>query len=107
MTSLTQTIDWAACQAAENYARGKVPVRCPFYANYHFGSTNYLSLGVNSKWYGSDSTMTDSGGATMTRTNGSGFAFGQDAIVRVMDSAAAGSTDQFVRGIVFKGVQAN
>lgn len=103
VTSLTQTIDWAACQAADNYARGKVPVRCPFYANYHFGSTNYLSLGVNSKWYGSDSTMTDSGGATMTRTNGSGFAFGQDAIVRVMDAAAAGSSDQFVRGIVFKG----
>ncbi len=103
VTSLTQTIDWAACQAADNYARGKVPVRCPFYANYHFGSTNYLSLGVNSKWYGSDSTMTDSGGATMTRTNGSGFAFGQDAIVRVMDAASAGSSDQFVRGIVFKG----
>lgn len=103
VTSLTQTIDWAACQAADNYARGKVPVRCPFYANYHFGSTNYLSLGVNSKWYGSDSTMTDSGGATMTRTNGSGFAFGQDAIVRVMDAASAGSSDQFVRGVVFKG----
>jgi len=103
VTALTQTIDWAACQAADNYARGKVPVRCPFYANYHFGSTNYLSLGINSKWYGSDSTMTDSGGATMTRTNGTGFAFGQDAIVRVMDAAAAGSSDQFVRGIVFKG----
>ncbi|EOW6513007.1 hypothetical protein ACOZXQ_002796 [Cronobacter malonaticus] len=104
VTSLTQTIDWAACQAAENYARGKCPVRCPFYANYHFGSTNYLSLGVNSKWYGSDSTMTDSGGATMTRSNpASGLAFGQDAIVRVLDGAAAGSADKFVRGIVFKG----
>lgn len=28
-TSLTQTIDWAACQAAENYARGKGMVKAP------------------------------------------------------------------------------
>lgn len=103
-TALTQTIDWAACQAAENYSRSKTVVRCPAYANYHFGSSDYLLLGVNSKWYGSRSTMTDSGGTTMTRTNpAQGLPFGQDAIVRVMDGVAAGSADKFVRGIVFKG----
>lgn len=103
VTSLDQSIDWAACQAAENYARGKCPVRCPYFANYHFGYSNYLSLGINSKWYGSDGTMTDSGGATMTRSNQSNIDFGLDSIVRVMDAESAGSNDQFVRGIVFKG----
>lgn len=105
VTSLAQTIDWAACQAADNYARGKVPVRCPFYANYHFGDSNYLELGINSRWIGSINPQRDSGGTKMTRTppavKGS---FGHDCIVRVMDASAASSPDEFVRGIVFKGI---
>lgn len=104
VTSLTQTIDWAACQAAENYARGKCPVRCPYYAKYHFGNANYLTLGINSKWYGSTNPMHDTGGTTMIRTNPTVKpSFGQDAIVRVMNSSEAGSADEFVRGVVFKG----
>lgn len=104
ISSLSQTIDWAACQAAENYARGKCPIRCPYFANYHFGNTDYLALGINSKWYGADNTTIDSGGTTMTRTNSlTTISFGQDAIVRVMEADKAGSSDQFVRGIVFKG----
>ncbi|MBC6385841.1 hypothetical protein [Proteus mirabilis] len=103
VTSLDQSIDWAACQAADNYARGKCPVRCPYYANYHFGSTNYLSLGINSKWYGSDGTMVDTGRTTITKTNQDNINFGLDSIVRVMEAEVAGSDDQFVRGVVFKG----
>jgi len=105
VTSLTQTIDWAACRAADNYARGKCPVRCPYFANYHFGDSNYLELGINSRWIGSVNPQRDSGGTKMTRTppavNG---AFGHDCIVRVMDASAASSPDEFVRGIVFKGI---
>lgn len=105
VTALTQTIDWAACQAADNYARGKTAVRCPYFSNYHFGDSNYLEIGINSRWIGNDNPQRDSGGTKMTRnppvTKG---AFGQDCIVRVIDASSAGSPDEFVRGIVFKGI---
>lgn len=105
VTSLTQTIDWAACQAADNYAREKCPVRCPYFANYHFGDSNYLELGINSRWIGSVNPQRDSGGTKMTRTPPAvKGAFGHDCIVRVMDASAASSPDEFVRGIVFKGI---
>ncbi|EPT6931456.1 hypothetical protein ACVRUG_000987 [Cronobacter malonaticus] len=104
VTSLTQTIDWAACQAAENYARGKCPVRCPYYAKYHFGDSDYLELGINSKWFGGVNVNRDSGGTRMIRTIPlSKPSFGQDCVVRVMDATKAGSSDEFVRGIVFDG----
>lgn len=104
VTSLTQTIDWAACQAAENYARGKCPVRCPYYAKYHFGNSDYLELGINSKWFGGVNVNRDSGGTRMIRTIPlSKPPFGQDCVVRVMDATKAGSSDEFVRGIVFDG----
>ncbi|MGV6225936.1 phage tailspike protein, partial [Escherichia coli] len=101
VTSLTQTIDWAACQAAENYARGKTAVRCPFYAKYHLGN-DYLKLGEKSKWYGNDMPSLDRECTTFIREGNSGT-FGQNCIVRVMTATEAGSTDEFVRGIVFKG----
>ncbi|EPN8989676.1 phage head-binding domain-containing protein [Escherichia coli] len=101
VTSLTQTIDWAACQAAENYARGKTAVRCPFYAKYHLGN-GYLKLGEKSKWYGNDMPSLDRECTTFIREGNSGT-FGQNCIVRVMTATEAGSTDEFVRGIVFKG----
>lgn len=104
VTSLTQTIDWAACQAAENYARGKCPVHCPWYAKYHFGSTDYLKLGIDSKWQGARLTQTDRNCTTMIRTDpATAPAFGQDCIVRVMTATEAGSADEFVRGVVFEG----
>lgn len=104
VTALTQTIDWAACQAAENYARGKCPVRCPFFARYHFGDSHYLELGINSKWFGGVNVNRDSGGTRMIRTIPSSKpSFGQDCVVRVMDATKAGSSDEFVRGIVFDG----
>ncbi|WP_312202973.1 phage tailspike protein [Kosakonia cowanii] len=105
VTSLTQTIDWAACQAAENYARGKCPVRCP-YAIYHFGNNGMLEQGAHSKWYGVENTpLSTQFGTTMIRAKSTVKPpFGKDAVVRVMDAAAAGSTDEFVRGIVFDGI---
>lgn len=104
VTALTQTIDWAACQAADNYARGKTVVRCPSYANYHFGSSDYLEIAINSKWYGNSSPQNDSACTTITRTNPpTSPAFGQDCIVRVKNASAAGSADEFVRGVVFDG----
>ncbi|CNJ19142.1 Uncharacterised protein [Yersinia aldovae] len=104
VTSLTQTIDWAACQAADNYARGVAIVKCPTYAKYHFGSTDYLELAIDSKWYGTKLTQTDRPCTTMIRTDPVvSPAFGQDCIVRVKNSAAAGSSDEFVRGVIFEG----
>jgi len=104
-TSLTQTIDWAACQAAENYARGKCQVKCP-YAVYHFGSNGMLEQGAHSKWYGVENTpLSTQFGTTMIRSKNSVKPnFGKDAVVRVMDASTAGSSDEFVRGVVFVGI---
>lgn len=105
VTALTQTIDWASCQAAENYARGKTCVRPKSFGIYHFGDSNYLELGINSCWIGRDSARRDSGGPKFIRTKPvTKPAFGKDCVVRVMDASAAGSADEFVRGIVFKGI---
>lgn len=103
VTSLTQTIDWAACQAAENYARGRCLVRTPVYATYHF-KYDYLTIGINTKWKAGFNPQTDSGGTTIKRSiNPITPAFGQDCFVRVMNAATAGSPDEFIRGVVFKG----
>ncbi|WP_350435318.1 phage head-binding domain-containing protein [Pseudocitrobacter faecalis] len=51
VTSLTQTIDWAACQAAENYARGKCRVVAREFAEYHFGRDG-LMISQYSHWQG-------------------------------------------------------
>ncbi|WP_350437082.1 tail fiber/spike domain-containing protein [Pseudocitrobacter faecalis] len=102
VTSLTQTIDWAACQAAENYARGKEEVRCPSYAQYHFGD-NGLQLGENSKWKGNANVQYDKPATTMIRNFPSSTpVFGQCYIVRVMP-APSGAADVFQRGVVFDG----
>lgn len=101
VTALTQTIDWAACQKAENANRGIRPIRCPFYAKYHLGN-DYLKLGEKSKWYGNTNPTVDRLCTTFIREGGNST-FGQNCIVRVMNSAEAGSTDEFVRGLVFKG----
>ncbi|HCT9107685.1 TPA: hypothetical protein OUB95_001204 [Proteus mirabilis] len=104
VTSLDQSIDWAACQAADNYARGVSEVRCIRPANYHFGSSDYLELGISSRWTGLASTNRDSASVVMTRTAPSVKPdFGQDCVVRVMDSTKASSPDEFVRGVVFDG----
>lgn len=104
VTSLEQSIDWAACQAAENYARGKTVVRCQWYAKYHFGRNDYLKLGQDSKWQGATLTATDRPGTMMIRNDPIVSPdFGQDCIVKVMTASEAGSSDEFVRGVVFEG----
>lgn len=101
VTSLTQSIDWAACQKADNLNRGVNPVHVQFYKRYHLGD-NYLELGINSKWIGAVAPRTDLVTATFIREGNTGT-FGQNCIVRVMNASAAGSPDEFVRGVVFKG----
>lgn len=107
VSSLSQSIDWAACQAAENYARNKAYVKCPETAKYHFGDSDYLELQSNSRWQGamtSGRIPSEVNCTTMIRSIPSiKPPFGRDAVVRVMDAADAGSNDEFVRGIVFEG----
>ncbi len=102
VTSLEQTIDWAACQAAENYARGKTEVNCPSYAQYHFGNDG-LQLGENSKWKGNANVQNDKPATTMIRNFPSATSiFGQCYIVRVMP-APSGAADDSIRGVSFEG----
>ncbi|MGJ7249153.1 hypothetical protein [Morganella morganii] len=107
VSSLSQSIDWAACQAAENYARNKSYVRCPETAKYHFGDSDYLELQSNSRWQGamtSGRIPSEVNCTTMIRSVPTVKPpFGRDAVVRVMDAADASSNDEFVRGIVFEG----
>ncbi|WJJ57726.1 tail fiber protein containing depolymerase domain [Proteus phage BigMira-UFV01] len=104
VTSLNQSIDWAACQAAENYARGVGVVRCTRYYVFHFGDSDYLELGENSKWIGIRGVHRDASSVVMIRTVPINKpSFGEDCVVRVMDAEKAGSRDEFVRGIVFDG----
>lgn len=110
VTALTQTIDWAACQAADNYARANgLTVRClnPLGSSksvFHFGDSDYLELGISSKWYGTTNVNRDTASITFIRTKpATKPAWGQDCVVRVMDAKKAGSPDEFVRGIVFEG----
>ncbi|MEG2567958.1 MAG: hypothetical protein RSA84_17295, partial [Acinetobacter sp.] len=104
VTALTQTIDWAACQAADNYSRGISVVKAPRTAIYHFGS-NYLELGINCIWDSGYPVSNDVGQCPrMTRNIETTIpSFGQYCIVRVKNASSAGSADEFVRGVVFKG----
>ncbi|AMO81127.1 hypothetical protein [Obesumbacterium proteus] len=101
VTALTQTIDWAACQKADDDNKGINPIRCPFYAQYHLGN-NYLQLNDGSKWYGNTNPANDRVCTTFIR-EGSVPTFGQDCIVRVINSVDAGSSDEFVRNLSFEG----
>lgn len=106
VTSLTQTIDWAACQAAENYARGKCQINVKKNKIYHFGSTDYLEFGQKSAWIapplgGFDFTT---GFIRSVPSNSSSYQFGQLCIGRVMDSDEAGSSDSAFRDLTIKGL---
>ncbi|QKJ17295.1 phage head-binding domain-containing protein [Yersinia kristensenii] len=104
VTSLSQTIDWAACQAADKYSRLYAVVKSPRTAIYHLGS-NYLELSIKSKWDSGFATSNNTGDCPrFTRNIESTLpAFGQYCIVRVQNASTAGSPDEFVRGVVFKG----
>ncbi|WP_232353061.1 hypothetical protein [Hafnia alvei] len=105
VTALTQTIDWAACQAADNYARRRCMVKCKSYVRYHLGSSDYLELGIGSKWESDVLSGFDFGAVFLRDIPAVKPAFGQLCVVRVMNSSAAGAADEFVREVVFKGFQ--
>lgn len=105
VTDINQSVDWAAMQAADNFARGKMSVRCPARSKYYFSSLDTLMLGIDSVFIGGPQSdhfqgtriLKDKPAATPT-TN-----IGDICIVKVKSATAAGSSDQFVRGVVFKG----
>jgi hypothetical protein len=109
VTALTQTIDWAACQAVENYARGKCEIRVAKFKKYHLGN-NYLNLGPYSCWLGApinDFTW-ETGFIRDIPADYSSYAFGQLCIVRVGNASefsGGGVTGENVRNITFKGFQ--
>lgn len=102
VTSLTQTIDWAACQSAENYTRGIACVWVKRVVNYHLGD-GQLTLSEQSWWIGYADPQNDKPGARFTK-NLPLTPQGIDAcsIVRV---AVSSGPDIFQRGIVFDGFQ--
>lgn len=109
VTSLTQTIDWAACQAAENYARGICEVHVAKFKKYHLGE-NYLKLGPYACWIAPpiNDFVWDTGFIRDVPSNYSAYTFGQLCIVRVgnaADYSGDGVTGDGVRNITFKGFQ--
>ncbi|XPL50787.1 hypothetical protein ACMFY2_13565 [Enterobacter cloacae subsp. cloacae] len=106
VTSLTQTIDWAACQAAENYARGKCEVHVKKNQKYHLGSTDYIAFGQRAAWIAPPLGGFDfsTGFLRSVPSNYSSYAFGQLCVGRVMDADDAGSSDVFFRDLTIKGL---
>ncbi|MEG5924064.1 hypothetical protein UXO48_22745 [Enterobacter hormaechei] len=109
VTSLTQTIDWAACQLAENLNRKVRPIHVAKFKKYHLGD-NYLKLGPYSTWIAPplNDFVWDTGFIRSVPTDYSSYAFGQLCIVRVGDASeftGDGVTGSNVRNITFKGFQ--
>ncbi|HEI8511767.1 TPA: phage head-binding domain-containing protein [Morganella morganii] len=104
VTSLDQSIDWAACQAAENYARGKTAVRVvKAGAEYHLGrDEDCLLLNELSNWQSNWQAQNDRVTPAFIKDFPTGKKFGIDecCIVRVDHSMG---TDEAVRGITFTG----
>ncbi|CRY58847.1 Tail fiber [Yersinia kristensenii] len=102
VTSLGQTIDWAACQAAENYTRGIACVWVKRVVNYHLGDEQ-LTLSEQSWWIGYADPQNDKPGARFTK-NLPLTSQGIDACSIVCVAVSSGP-DIFQRGIVFDGFQ--
>lgn len=104
VTSLDQSVDWAACQAAENYARGKTAVRVvKAGAEYHLGrDEDCLLLNELSNWQSNWQAQNDRVTPAFIKDFPTGKKFDIDecCIVRVDHSMGA---DEAVRGITFTG----
>lgn len=104
VTSLDQSVDWAACQAAENYARGKTSVRViNAGVKYHLGrDEDCLLLNELSNWQSNWEAQNDRVTPAFIKDFPTGKKFGIDecCIVRVDHSKGA---DEAVRGITFTG----
>ncbi|EOL8954128.1 hypothetical protein ACM92A_002450 [Cronobacter malonaticus] len=108
VTSLTQTIDWAACQAAENYARGKCTVRVQRFKKYHLGD-NYLEIGPRCDWQApplNDFTW-NTGFTRDLPADYASYPFGELCIVRVIDAEnvppGGGATGANIQDVNFRG----
>ncbi|MGN3438452.1 hypothetical protein ACTFWT_09320 [Proteus penneri] len=104
VTSLDQSIDWAACQAADNYARGKTVVYVgKAGVNYHLGrDEDCLLLDELSNWQSAWQAQNDRVTPAFTKDFPFGKKFDIDecSIVRV---AVSSGSDTAVRGITFTG----
>lgn len=104
VTSLDQSIDWAACQAADNYARGKTVVYVgKAGVNYHLGrDEDCLLLDELSNWQSAWQAQNDRVTPAFTKDFpfGKKFSIDECSIVRV---AVSSGSDTAVRGITFTG----
>lgn len=104
VTSLDQSIDWAACQAADNYARGKTVVYVgKAGVNYHLGrDEDCLLLNELSNWQSAWQAQNDRVTPAFTKDFpfGKKFSIDECSIVRV---AVSSGSDTAVRGITFTG----
>lgn len=104
VTALTQTIDWAACQGAENYARGKCEIRVRKNTLYHLGDSNFIEFGQKSAWIAPPLSGFDLTTGFIRKKPTTKPAFGQLCVGRIMNSAAAGSADEAFRDITIQGL---
>lgn len=103
-TSLNQTIDWAACQAAENYARGRVIVKAKPYASYHFDREGLL-IDQYSQWEGVTPSSQEAKVTEFKKTSPvNAQSFQSDYIVRVKPGSNDGGYD-YKAGIRFVGIR--
>lgn len=105
VTSLSQTIDWAACQAAENYARGNTKVVAREFAEYHFGRDG-LIISQYSRWHGGLSSSQGLRNCAFKKTFPSSTpVFQQDYIVRMSTAQNDNPAGTFFYkdGVAFKG----
>ncbi|XAG95371.1 hypothetical protein MIF8_80 [Erwinia phage MIF8] len=104
VTDLSQTIDWAACQAAENYACGVTVVRVKPYASYHFGRDGLL-IDQYSQWEGVRPSSQERKTTQFKKTFPTSTpVFQQDYIVRVRPGNNDSGYD-YKAGIRFVGIQ--
>lgn len=109
VTALTQSIDWAACQKAENASRNVCAIHVAKFKKYHLGN-DYLKLGPYSTWLAPpiNDFVWDTGFIRSVPSNTSSYAFGELCIVKVGNASeftGDGITGDAVRNITFKGFQ--
>ncbi|MGX8934791.1 hypothetical protein ACWWJJ_15975 [Proteus mirabilis] len=105
-TSLSQSIDWAAMQKADNAARDlKCSVRCPALKKYRFSSLDTLMLDINSCFIAGPQSDHFHGtiiSKDKPKANES-TDIGDICIVKVKKASETASTNGFVNGVVFLG----
>ncbi len=106
VTSLSQSIDWAAMQTADSVARElKCSVRCPTLKKYRFSSLDTLMLDIDSCFIGGPQsdhlhgTMIIKDKPPVTASTN----IGDICIVKVKKASDTVSTNGFVNGVVFQG----